>query len=133
MARTDPRHAAALLGIVLLSWSYAASCEEESESVLAVDSGERKPVLTVVPVYPELALRRRVEGDVQVCFNVDQEGIPHRVRVRSSSNRVFEKPAVLAARASTWEPLLPGTKPSGIKTCRTFRFRLSPGTSDRSR
>ena len=132
MVRTDPPHAAALLGIMLLAWSCAASCGDAGESVLTVDSGERKPVLTVVPVYPELALRERVEGDVQVCFNVDREGVPHRVRVRSSSNRVFEKPALLAARASTWEPLPPETKLSGIKTCRTFRFRLNPVTSDRS-
>lgn len=129
MVRIDPRHAAALLGFMLFSWSSAGCCEPETESVITVDSGERMPVLTVVPVYPKLALRERVEGDVQVCFNIDREGIPHRVRVRSSSNRIFEKPSLLAARASTWEPLLPGKKLSGIKTCRTFRFRLNPVAS----
>lgn len=122
----DSHNAALLLGIALLGWTSAGSSENEIESVITVDTGERKPALTVVPIYPELARRERVEGDVQVCFNVDRDGIPYRVRVRRSTNRIFEKPARLAARASTFEPLVPGKKLSGVKTCRTFRFRLKP-------
>jgi TonB family protein len=86
---------------------------------------------TVVPIYPDLARRERLEGDVQVCFNVDRSGIPHRVRVRRSTNRIFEKPSLLAVRASTYQPLPEGRKPSGIKTCRTFRFRLNPVAIER--
>ena len=88
--------------------------------------GDRKPLLTVVPVYPALARRERVEGEVQVCFNVDREGSTHRVRVRKSTNRIFEKPSILAARASTYLPLSKDKEMSGIKTCRTFRFHLNP-------
>lgn len=89
------------------------------------ETGERKPSHTMVPVYPERARRERLEGDVQVCFNIDRTGKTHRVRVRKSSHRIFEKPAVLAVRSSRFEALPDAKVPAGIKTCRTFRFRLS--------
>jgi len=111
----------------VFAMAVAAQADDDPDmTYLQDDTGERRPVHTVVPVYPELARRERVEGEVQVCFNIDREGRPHRVRVRSSTNRIFEKPSVLAVRASTYQPLPEGEKPSGIKTCRTFRFRLDP-------
>ncbi len=106
------------------TWTWA----EDSTSVthLVSDTGERMPLNTVVPIYPEKARRERVEGDIEVCFNVDREGRTSRVRVRRSTDRVFERPAVLATRASTFAPLPRDQRLSGIKTCRTFRFRLLP-------
>jgi TonB family protein len=95
------------------------------------DDGERKPVKTVVPVYPEKARSQRVEGDVQVCFVVDRQGRVHRARVRTSTNRVFEKPAIRAARASAYEPVPDDEPVPAIKTCRTFRFRLNPVAVER--
>ena len=90
----------------------------------ADDDTTRTPLRTVVPEYPEMARRDRVEGDVQVCFNVDRKGNPFRIAVRSSTNRVFEKPAIRAVRSSRYQPLPKEIELSGIKTCRTFRFRL---------
>jgi TonB family protein len=90
------------------------------------DTGDRMPLKTIVPVYPERALADRIEGEVQVCFNVDREGRTSRIAVRRSSNRLFEKPAMLAIRGSTYTPLQGGEELSGIKTCRTFRFLLDP-------
>ena len=127
----NSRVARPVLGTLLLCGSWAAFGEETENSSITTDTGERRPLHTVVPVYPGLARRERVEGDVQVCFNVDREGKPSGVKVRSSTNRIFEKPALVAARASTFEPLLPGQKLSGIKTCRTFRFRLDPVAIER--
>ena len=111
-----------LAGIALAAWLVPA---------WPADGGERVPLKTVVPVYPELARRERVEGDVQVCFNVDRDGTVQGARVRTSTNRVFEKPAIRAARASTYKPLPEGERPTGIKTCRTFRFRLNPVAIER--
>ena len=88
------------------------------------DSHERVPLNTVAPAYPEVARRDRIEGDVQVCFNVDREGRPYRIAVRSSTNRVFEKPAIRAIRASRYLPVAKEQDVPAIKTCRTFRFRL---------
>lgn len=86
----------------------------------------RAPLNTVVPAYPRKALSERIEGDVQVCFNVDRKGKPYRIAVRRSTHRVFEKPSRRAVRASSYKPLPEGQKDSAIKTCRTFRFRLEP-------
>ncbi len=95
---------------------------------LVDDSSDRKPLQTQVPQYPypEKARRQRLEGEVEVCFHVDREGRTSRVGVRRSTNRIFEKPSMLAVRASTYRPLPEGSRLSGIKTCRTFRFRLTP-------
>ncbi len=113
--------------IALAALSVAGHAAGAAEVTHLTDNdGGRKPLKTVVPPYPELARRERLEGEVQVCFNVRQNGETHRVRVRRSTNRIFEKPSVRAVRASTYEALPEGTKPSGIKTCRTFTFRLEP-------
>ena len=90
------------------------------------DTGDRMPLQTIVPEYPERALADRIQGEVQVCFNLDREGRTSRIAIRRSSNRLFEKPAMLAIRGSTYAPLPQGEELSGIKTCRTFRFLLDP-------
>ena len=118
--RTD-RHLAVVLVVFVV-----AALDVDAADYGAGETGERKPSHTMVPVYPERARRDRLEGDVQVCFNVDRTGKTHRVRVRKSSHRIFEKPAVLAVRLSRYEPLPEAEMPVGIKTCRTFRFRLTP-------
>ncbi len=96
-------------------------------SVEPVDTDyDRMPANTVVPEYPEEARRERIEGEVQVCFDIARDGTPLRVKVRRSSHRVFEKAARNAVRRSTWQPVPHGEKVPGIKACRTFRFTLEP-------
>mgnify|MGYP001818922090 CR=1 FL=1 len=116
------------LAAVALAMTALALHADDATSVthLTDDTGARKPLNTVVPVYPEKARRERLEGEVEVCFNIDREGRTSRVRVRHSTHRIFERPAVLAARASSYTAAPPEKKLSGIKTCRTFRFRLLP-------
>ena len=92
--------------------------------------GGRIPVNTVAPAYPTVARRDRVEGDVEVCFHVDREGHPYRIAVRTSTNRVFEKPSIRAVRASRYQPIADDAEVPAIKTCRTFRFRLDSLASD---
>ena len=100
-----------------------------SADVEPVDTDyDRKPLSTIVPEYPVKALQERMEGEVQVCFDISREGFPRRIAVRRSTHRYFEKPARDAIRRSTWQPAKPGEKPPGIKACRTFRFTLVPAT-----
>lgn len=113
--------------LAMVAWFTGVSANEETQVThLTDDAGDRQPLQTMIPVYPERARRDRLEGDVEVCFNVDREGRTSRVRVRSSTHRIFEKPSILAVRASTYKPLPDDKTLSGIKTCRTFRFRLTP-------
>ncbi len=67
-----------------------------------------------------------MEGETTVCFTVNSRGQIIRPGIRSSSHKIFEKPALEAIRASTFEPLKPGQTKSVLKTCRIFRFRLDP-------
>lgn len=115
------------LFILVAPFLFAEEVAEEVAEVVEGQetSGDRVPQHTVVPRYPEKARRARVEGEVEVCFKVDHFGKVSRVAVRRSSNRVFERPAKDAVRNSSYQPIGPGEKLSGIKTCRTFRFRLT--------
>ena len=95
------------------------------------DSGtDRTPVHTVIPEYPKVARRDRIEGEVQVCFEITRDGQTRRIAVRRSTHRLFEKPARRAVRASTFKPLPKHADVPPIKACRTFRFSLEPVERD---
>jgi TonB family protein len=122
--KTKPRGMVVLMYLLV---AVAGAAEDDSDVThFTDDTGARRPLQTVVPVYPERAIADRIEGEVQVCFNVDREGRTSRIAVRRSSNRLFEKPAMLAIRGSSYAPLPQSENLSGIKTCRTFRFLLDP-------
>lgn len=89
-------------------------------------STKRMPLHTVMPDYPKIARRDRIEGEVQVCFDITREGRTRRIAVRKSTNRLFEKSAMRAIRASTYVALPKDAEVPGIKACRTFRFTLEP-------
>lgn len=109
---------------LLVATVFAIADDEATVEYLPVDTGIRVPLHTVVPQYPEKARRNRVEGEVEVCFNVSREGKTKRVAVRRSTNRVFEKVSRDAIRQSSYKPLAENQELSGIKTCRTFQFYL---------
>ena len=123
-------------GVCLVSaLAFAAIVSAQDEPIveyLPPVNTDRTPLHTVVPAYPEKARRARVEGEVEVCFDVDRDGKTRRVAVRRSTNRVFEKPARDAVRASTYRPLEDDETLSGIKSCRTFRFSLERDDTDKT-
>ena len=111
---------------VLLACAFAPQ-SVAAGGVEPVDSDyDRQPLHTVVPEYPEKARRERIEGEVQVCFDITREGFPRRIAVRRSSHRYFEKAARKAVRRSTWQAIPQGQDVPAIKACRTFRFALVP-------
>ena len=93
---------------------------------------DRKPAYTVVPDYPEEARRDRIEGEVQVCFEITREGRTRRVAVRRSTHRIFERPARRAVKRSTYVPLDDDAAVPPIKACRTFRFSLEPLANEKA-
>lgn len=109
---------------LLLMPLVALASDEPLVRHLAEQANKRMPTSTVAPVYPPIARRDRVEGEVQVCFNVDRKGRPYRIAVRRSTNRIFEKPSMRAVRASRYAPVPDEQEVPAIKTCRTFQFRL---------
>jgi TonB family protein len=112
---------------VLLAAVYGA----RSDEIQPVDSDyDRVPLSTVMPGYPEAARRERIEGEVQVCFDISREGFARRVAIRRSTHRFFEKPARDAVRRSSWQPIPHPEKVPSIKACRTFRFTLEPVERD---
>ncbi len=118
-----------LLGVTaaLIGTLGVAFADEESlyAQVIDVDT-KRLPVHTVAPKYPRKARRDRIEGEVQVCFDVDRKGRTRRIAVRHSTNRAFESPSIRAVRASTFRPLKKDQPLQVVKSCRTFRFSLQP-------
>lgn len=121
-------NASRFLAALLLAYacgSTPALCADEEQPKVAAD-GERTPTFTVMPDYPSVARRDRIEGEVQVCFEITRDGRTRRIAVRRSTNRIFEKPAIRAVRKSTYAPLPADASLSGIKSCRTFRFSLEP-------
>lgn len=124
MMNSCPR--CAVLLMLFVSVTASATDDVADLDHLVDASAERRPLQTLVPEYPDKARRERLEGEVEVCFNVDRAGHTSRIAVRNSTHRIFEKPARRAIRASTYFPLAEGDKLIGIKTCRTFRFRLTP-------
>lgn len=122
-----PNKLTTALRTTLLLLALPALAQDDADVTHLLDpEGDRKPLQTVVPVYPKRALEDRLQGDVEVCFNIDREGRTSRISVRQSSHRLFEKPSIVAVRASSYQPLDENRVLSGIKTCRTFRFRLDP-------
>jgi TonB family protein len=89
-------------------------------------SSDRQPTLTAVPQYPKLARRDRIEGEATVCYKIDKKGRIVNPSIRSSSHKMFAKPSLKAIRQSSYEAIRPNQELSKIKTCRTFRFLLTP-------
>lgn len=116
-----------ILVVLIAAGPLLAAEEEQTVVAQVIDSSTgRTPRLTVAPNYPRKARRDRIEGEVQVCFDIDREGRTHRIAVRNSTNRVFEKPSIRAVRASTFRPVDDKTVLGAMKFCRTFVFSLEP-------
>ena len=127
MAKTRIRASSVVVAAAML----ASAISEANDGVEQIDSGtDRLPLHTFIPDYPEIARRDRIEGEVQVCFDISRDGYPLRIAVRRSTNRLFEKTARKAVRKSTWVPLTEDQEASGVKACRTFRFTLVPVEED---
>lgn len=118
--------AATTAGLSLQPPMASAETGEENVSHFTDSSTERPPAVTAFPKYPSVARRDRIEGEAKVCFNIDKRGRVVRPSIRSSTHRIFEKPAMAAIRRSSFTPLEAGEKPAAAKNCRTYRFRLDP-------
>ncbi len=121
---------AVLAALLLAMVPVVLAQEEDSVQHFSDSSTDRTPAITAFPKYPPVARRDRMEGEAVVCFIIDARGKVIRPSIRSSTHKIFEKPAMRAIRSSSFEPLQAGKKMATAKTCRTYRFRLDPVTAD---
>ena len=118
---------------LLATATVLAEAEDTLRAEVVDSSSDRIPLHTLAPIYPPKARRDRIEGQVQVCFEVDRQGRTRRIAVRKSTHRAFERPSIKAVRASTFRALEYDVPLQAIKTCRTFIFsleKLSPAKPD---
>lgn len=105
---------------------FAEGIENLKVRVVTDSSTDRQPASTEFPKYPSIARRDRIEGEATVCFKIDARGRVKNASVAEYSHKIFRRPALRAARKSSFEPLAPGQVLAKSKACRTYRFRLEP-------
>ena len=119
--------ASALASLALIASLGAQAQGSGPLDIYSEDSlPRREPAATAFPNYPDDARRDRREGETTVCFRIDARGEIIRPKVRSSTHRAFEKPAMVAIRASMFTPLEAGEPESAAEVCRVYRFKLNP-------
>ncbi len=82
-------------------------------------------VVSVPPVYPDLAKRAGIEGTVYVKILVSKEGRPIKSVVIKSDSEVFNQPAVDAAMKFVFTPAIQHKAPVMVWVVVPFRFRLN--------
>ncbi len=113
-------------------YNEAAIAQAERDLTLAreqqnvVSASTLKRTKMVAPVYPSVALKKGIEGWVEVSFNVTQNGTVEDVEVRNSSPAdVFDDAAVRAVKQWRFEPV---ARNGVIVEQRAItRLRFSPG------
>jgi|GEM_PF-4236121 len=67
------------------------------------------PVSKTAPVYPKQAVEQKLEGYVIVKFDILADGTTDNVTIQNSSDEIFNKPTIAAARSFVYKPQ-PGNK-----------------------
>lgn len=95
--------------------------------------GARVPprlVHRVDPEYPYVMRRYRLEGRVQVDFEVDRDGRVQNPVIGESSNPAFDEPALVALRQWKFQPATVGGKPVRTRLREQMNFRMVGSGSD---
>lgn len=86
------------------------------------------PLVRVDPQYPPQAQRQKLEGWVQVKFNISTAGAVKNPAVVQSSDPVFEKNAIQAVSKWKYQPQLKAGKPVEVANKQAMiRFQLPKG------
>jgi protein TonB len=82
------------------------------------------PIKKIDPVYPEIARKANLEGQVWVRIWVDKEGKVRRAELLKSESEIFNQPALEAVRQWLFSPALQQGKPVDVWVALCFRFKL---------
>jgi TonB family protein len=83
-----------------------------------------KPVQTVRAVYPPIALRMGMEGDVTLRIEVDAEGKVTKAEIIKSGGAGFDEEALKAVKQSRFEPAQKDGKNVPAEFTYIYRFRF---------
>jgi periplasmic protein TonB len=83
------------------------------------------PIKTVVPKYPEMALKAGLEGQVYVKIWVDKEGKPKQVVLLKSNADIFNEAAIEAAKQFLFTPAYMNNGPVAVWVSMPFKFKLN--------
>jgi len=78
---------------------------------LVASGTQAKLQTSVSAAYPAIAIKSKLQGSVRIRLRVDQDGSVASATVIRSARPPLEREALRAARACSFEPLGPGTKP----------------------
>jgi periplasmic protein TonB len=101
--------------------------DEEPPDMNAFVPVEKMPqvVVSVPPVYPDLAKRAGVEGTVYVKILVNKEGKAIKAVVIKSDSEVFNQPATDAAMKFVFTPAIQHKSPVTVWVVVPFKFKLN--------
>ncbi|MFA6598963.1 MAG: energy transducer TonB [Ignavibacteriaceae bacterium] len=77
------------------------------------------------PIYPPQALKKNIEGKVWLKVLVEANGNPSSIQVMKSTDTIFDKAAIAAAKNYKFEPALKDDKPVAVFVIIPFQFSLS--------
>lgn len=104
------------------------SSEPESDDIAPPDfvpfDTEPIPQQKVDPIYPEIAKRAQVEGNVFLKLWVDKNGIVRQAVVLKSDAEIFNIACMDAAKQWTFKPAYSQGKPIAVWITLPFTFRL---------
>ena len=83
-------------------------------------------VSKVEPVYPEEAIKHKIEGKVWVKIWIDSEGKVRDVVLMKSDAEIFNEPAIEAARKFVFTPAYVNREPVAVWVSVPFKFKLAP-------
>jgi len=101
--------------------------EDNTPDMNAFVAVEKMPqvVVSVPPVYPDLAKRAGVEGTVYVKILVNKEGKAVKAVVIKSDSEVFNQPSIDAALKFVFTPAIQHKSPVMVWVVVPFKFKLN--------
>jgi TonB family protein len=105
-----------------------ASGEATSEPLASLPAGATPPILArrVDPVYPEMARKLRLSGEVTLRLVVEADGSTGRVEVVSGGKAGFGDAAAGAVRAWVYQPARVDGRPVAVWKIVRVRFTIEP-------
>jgi TonB family protein len=112
--------------VLLIKTDTKGNVEEKEDQIFEFYKVDVKPKINkkVEPVYPKSARREGIKGKVFVKILVDTNGNVDTVVVLKSSNPIFEKPAIEAAKKWKFTPAYLKGKRVKVWVAIPFIFKL---------